>query len=122
MFDVVVEQEISAAHQLKGYQGKCENLHGHNWKVRLEVTVRELDEIGLAIDFVELKAMLKEMLDEYDHKMLNDLPEFSGMNPTSENLARLLYAKCREKIKARKIQIKDVTVWESPRSFIRYYE
>ncbi len=122
MYDVVVEQEISAAHQLKGYQGKCENLHGHNWKVRLEVTASELNEIGLAVDFVELKAMLKEVLEAYDHSMLNDLPEFSGINPTSENLARLLYGQCREKIKDRKLQMKAVTVWESPRSFTRYYE
>jgi 6-pyruvoyltetrahydropterin/6-carboxytetrahydropterin synthase len=124
MFEVVVEQEISAGHQLRGYQGKCENCHGHNWQVRLEVLTPVLDALGLAIDFGILKSVLKGILESYDHRMLNELPEFAAQNPTSENLAKVIYG--RAKADLARIQpvvtIKCVVVWESPRAFVRYYE
>jgi len=122
MYDVVVEQEISSAHQLRGYQGKCENFHGHNWKIRLEVTRDCVDEIGLAVDFAELKKILNSVLEKYDHVMLNELPEFSQTNPTSENLARIVFQQCKEALADFQIKMKAVTVWESSKAFVRYYE
>jgi 6-pyruvoyltetrahydropterin/6-carboxytetrahydropterin synthase len=124
MFDIVVEQEISAGHQLRGYRGKCENCHGHNWKISLEVSAPEVDELGLGIDFTVLKKILGDILEDYDHTMLNELPDFSQENPTSENLARVIYRRCRERLQAMaaKVALKAVLVWESPRAFVRYYE
>jgi len=124
MFEIVVEQEISAGHQLRGYRGKCENCHGHNWKIRLEVTTPEVDELGLGIDFNVLKKLLNDILEAYDHTMLNELPEFSVQNPTSENLARVIYGHARARLEAMqaRVKLKTVLVWESPRSFVRYYE
>jgi 6-pyruvoyltetrahydropterin/6-carboxytetrahydropterin synthase len=124
MFDIVVEQEISAGHQLRGYRGKCENCHGHNWKIRLEVSAAEVDELGLGIDFTVLKKLLGDLLEAYDHTMLNDLPEFAQENPTSENLARVLYRQARQRLQILKtrVTLKAVWVWESPRAFVRYYE
>jgi 6-pyruvoyltetrahydropterin/6-carboxytetrahydropterin synthase len=126
MFDIAVEQEISAGHQLRGYRGKCENCHGHNWKIRLEVSVPDLDELGLGIDFTVLKKVLGDILEVYDHTMLNELPEFSRDNPTSENLARVIYRQARQQLQAMQVQVqvtlKTVLVWESPRAFVRYYE
>lgn len=123
MFDVVIEQEIAAAHQLRGYQGKCENFHGHNWRVRLEVSAEQQDDCGLAIDFGILKEKLKTILEKYDHTMLNELEEFKTINPTSENLAKTIYAECKVALAGyNRITMKTVSVWESPRSFVRYYE
>lgn len=123
MFDVVIEDEISAAHQLRGYEGKCENYHGHNWKIRLEVQAAKQDECGLAIDFGILKKLLATILEKYDHTMLNDLPDFQNINPTSENLAKVIYQACQKELRRYEaIKIKQICVWESPRSFVRYYE
>jgi 6-pyruvoyltetrahydropterin/6-carboxytetrahydropterin synthase len=122
MFDIAVEMEMAAAHRLRAYQGKCENLHGHNWKVRIEVSTPDLDEGGLGLDFTHLKNALKAILEEYDHKCLNDLPEFQAANPTSENLARNIYRKMGESLRIFPVKMKTVLVWESDRAFVRYYE
>ncbi|MCK5242476.1 6-carboxytetrahydropterin synthase QueD [bacterium] len=122
MYDIIIEQEISSGHKLRGYQGKCENVHGHNWKIRLEVSRPELDDSGLAIDFNDLKKILQGILEKYDHRMLNDLPEFAKTNPTSENLARIIYQECKTAIVTLPIQMIAVTVWESSKASIRYYE
>lgn len=124
MYDVVIDEDISASHRLTGYQGGCENLHGHNWRVRLEVSAEELDRLGLAVDFTVLKDLLHDIIQAYDHTYLNELPDFAGLNPTSENLARIVYQRCRSRLQAldRRLAIKSVGVWESSRTFVRYYE
>lgn len=124
MYDLAVELTLSAGHQLRGYRGKCEKCHGHNWKIRLEVSAESLDAVGLVVDFGELKAILQEVTAGYDHVMLNDLPEFADQNPTSENLARVIYQRCRERIQAlqRPVRIAGVVVWESEGSSVRYHE
>jgi 6-pyruvoyltetrahydropterin/6-carboxytetrahydropterin synthase len=124
VFDLTVEHTISAGHQLREYHGKCERCHGHNWRIRLEITVAELDPIGLGVDFNALKALLSEAVAGYDHVMLNELPEFGAQNPTSENLARNIYRACREKLKVLNpaAAVKGVTVWESPGAGARYHE
>lgn len=115
-----VETHFSAAHQLRHYKGKCENLHGHNWRVRLTVCGAALNKTGLLIDFGDLKAMLAEGIDRLDHANLNEVPPFDGeVNPTSENLARII----AEDIEARlpdHVRVDAVTVWESDKCSATY--
>ena len=92
MFELTVKAEFEAAHQINGYNGKCQRLHGHNWSVEALVEGYELDELGMLIDFKILKAELNKVLDELDHRYLNELPIFSkGTNPTAENLAKYIF-------------------------------
>src|ERR1044072_3092067 len=92
MYEVMVESEFSAAHALRGYQGKCENLHGHNWKVEVYVRGKELDSIGLLVDFKELKIVTKRVMNYLDHQNLNEITPFDNeMNPSSENIARFIF-------------------------------
>jgi 6-pyruvoyltetrahydropterin/6-carboxytetrahydropterin synthase len=122
MYILTVEDSFSSAHQLNGYKGKCENLHGHNWKVVLSVRGVLLDKTGLLIDFHDLKAMLREVITGLDHKNLNDLAQFSTINPSSENIAAFICGAISEKL-ARKeadVQIDSVVVWESDTSRCTY--
>lgn len=121
MFELTVEDTFDAAHQLKGYEGPCENLHGHTWKVRVVVSGRKLNKLGMLLDFKEIKTALKRVLSGLDHRNLNDLPDFKKANPTSENVAVKIYREMSSKI-GKKAKLKKVTVFESPvtcASFIR---
>ena len=123
MYLLTVEGSFSSAHQLRGYRGKCENLHGHNWKVVLGVRGEELDEIGLLIDFNELKSILRGILDGLDHKNINDIPYFSSQNPSSENIARFISDQFTAGLEARShenVILDSVTVWESETSRCTY--
>lgn len=119
MYILTIEDYISAAHQLKGYKGKCENIHGHNWKVELSVCGEKLNEIGLLIDFHDLKDILKKVISQFDHKNLNDTEAFAHQNPSSELLSKIIYEKAGELLKKYSelnntdISIYSVTVWES---------
>lgn len=119
MYILTIEDYISAAHQLKGYKGKCENIHGHNWKVEVSVYGHKLNDIGILIDFHDLKDMLKTVLQEFDHKNLNDIREFAHQNPSSELLSKIIYQKIEKMLKqysqnhAPNINVLSVTVWES---------
>jgi 6-pyruvoyltetrahydropterin/6-carboxytetrahydropterin synthase len=119
MYTLTVEGNFSSAHQLRGYRGKCENLHGHNWKVVLSVRGEELDSTGLLIDFTELKSMLRDIIEELDHRNINDIPCFTQQNPSSENIARYIAEQFASSLRARghaKISMDSVTVWESDTS------
>jgi len=116
MFSVKVELEFSAAHNLRGYKGKCEELHGHNWKVQVVAAKDKLDNSGMLIDFRLLKSALKRALDELDHRYLNKIPYFKKENPTSENIARYIFLRLKRRIP----QIKEVTVWESEKCAATY--
>jgi len=118
MYSIKVELSFSSAHNLRGYKGKCESLHGHNWKVEAVVKSSTLDKCGMVMDFKVLKSALKEILEELDHKYLNDNPYFKKINPTSENIARFLYKRLKAKIK----KLSAVTVWESENASATYYE
>ena len=109
MYKIKVESDFSAAHNLRGYKGKCEELHGHNWKVEAEVKAKILDKDGLALDFKILKERLNSVLEVLDHKYLNEVPYFKKNNPTSENIAKYIY----DKLAAYNLQLTAVTVWES---------
>ena len=116
--EVYREVQFSSAHRLRNYHGKCENLHGHNWRVRLFVTRPELDETGFVMDHKVLDAVLKEIMELLDHKDLNSLKEFETVNPTAENIALLVFRLAEEKISAidSTVKVSKVCVWESDKS------
>ena len=122
MFELMVETTFSAAHQLKGYKGKCERLHGHNWKVQVHVIAEKLNEIDIAIDFHELKSLTNEVVSALDHCILNEIFPFTEKNPSSENIAKWVYDSLRKKIENETIQLSAVTVWESENASATYYE
>jgi 6-pyruvoyltetrahydropterin/6-carboxytetrahydropterin synthase len=122
MFELMVETTFSAAHQLKGYKGKCERLHGHNWKVQVHVIAEKLNEIDIAIDFHEMKSLTNEVVSALDHSILNEIFPFTEKNPSSENIAKWVYDSLRKKIQDEAIQLSAVTVWESENASATYYE
>ena len=121
MYKLSVTDSFSAAHRLCGYEGACSNLHGHNWTVRVALTAQKLDDIGMAMDFGHIKALLKEITDELDHAYLNDLPGFKDINPTSENLARHIFERMQKSLADPTIQVAEVEICESPSSSVVYY-
>jgi 6-pyruvoyltetrahydropterin/6-carboxytetrahydropterin synthase len=122
MFELTVETTFSAAHQLKGYMGKCERLHGHNWKVQVHVIAEKLNEIDIAMDFHDLKRLTNEVVSTLDHTILNEIFPFTEKNPSSENIAKWVYDSLRKKIPEQTIQLSAVTVWESEDASATYYE
>lgn len=122
MYELMIESRFAAAHQLRGYKGRCENLHGHNWKVQVAVSADRLNEIGLAMDFGDLKAITNEIVSTLDHGMLNNVFPFTEINPSSENIAKWLYESLKKRIDAEDIEVSSVTVWESERASATYYE
>jgi len=112
MYELSVTEHFDAAHYLRGYQGKCERLHGHRFEVTLRVRAAELDATGLAYDFIELKRHLKAILERFDHSCLNDMPPFDRINPSSENIAATIYNDIRERLVG--ISVASVQVCESP--------
>ncbi|MGE5307510.1 MAG: 6-carboxytetrahydropterin synthase QueD [Deltaproteobacteria bacterium] len=109
MYSVSVITHFSSAHNLRGYKGKCESLHGHNWKVEAEARSRTLDKTGMVMDFHLLKDQLRGVLDGLDHKYLNSLPPFKETNPTSENIARYIFTQLKKKVPG----LSSVVVWEN---------
>lgn len=122
MYELMVETGFSAAHQLRGYMGKCEHMHGHNWTVRVHVTAERLNEIDVAVDFHELKRLTEETIAPLDHSFLNDLFPFTERNPSSENVARWIYDVLKKKINSQQLRLSAVTVWESDTASATYYE
>jgi 6-pyruvoyltetrahydropterin/6-carboxytetrahydropterin synthase len=122
MYEVTIEASFSAAHSLRNYRGRCEDLHGHNWKVEVTVVSDDLDEIGLAIDFKILKEKTRAIIDQLDHHHLNELSPFAQRNPSSENIARYLFEQLKEDLKGERVRLSKVTVWESEGSKATYYE
>ena len=120
MYEICVEKHFDAAHFLRGYRGKCEALHGHRFKVVARVRASELDDIGIACDFAEIKQYLADILTRFDHTCLNDVPPFNEKNPSSENIAVSIYDELRQKIAAAPISIACVEVWESPHTWVVY--
>lgn len=122
MFEIEIDRSFSAAHQLRGYDGDCRKLHGHNYKVTVVVRSNELDEVGIALDFKKLKRELDSLLETYDHTNLSELPEFREINPTSENLARIIFRKMGEKMNSGAIRVHRVRIGESDHSAVTYFE
>lgn len=123
MYELSIEDFFSAAHNLINYNGDCEQLHGHNWKVRVVVQTNKLNPEGLGIDFRELKKKLNETLSLFDHKYLNDLEAFQHDNPSTENISRFIYMNLKEKLKKYKdIQLKKIISWEEVGASAAFYE
>jgi 6-pyruvoyltetrahydropterin/6-carboxytetrahydropterin synthase len=114
VYELLIEAEFSAAHRLREYDGACEKLHGHNWRVEMAVVGEKLNNLGMIMDFSDLKIVLGCALDAYDHTYLNDLDCFKDQNPTTENLSRLIFEGCTPQM-PEGVRVKSVTVWESPR-------
>jgi 6-pyruvoyltetrahydropterin/6-carboxytetrahydropterin synthase len=125
MFEVTVEDTFAAGHYLRNYKGKCENPHGHNYRVRVTLAGRELDQAGLLLDFKDLKRVMKPVIDYLDHRMMNDLEPFTTLNPSAENLAKYFFDQTNERLKQLtngRVEIKRVTIWETDTSIATYYE
>ena len=120
MYQIAVEQHFDAAHFLRGYQGKCEALHGHRFRVVVKIGASRVDEIGLAYDFTVLKQQLGDILSRFDHTCLNDVPPFDKINPSSENIATTIYNELRPKLAEAPVSLSCVEVWESPQSGVAY--
>lgn len=122
MYELKIITDFSAAHRLENFYGKCEALHGHNWKVEVFLLGNRLDDAGLVKDFGVVKARAREVLAELDHRYLNELPAFQKQNPSSENLARYLYERLASALNGEGIRVSRVSVWESDTSCASYFE
>ncbi|MDY0088318.1 MAG: 6-carboxytetrahydropterin synthase QueD [Coriobacteriia bacterium] len=119
MYELSVKSHFDAAHSLLGYPGECRELHGHTWDVEVTVRGAELDEIGIVYDFKQLKDDLGHVLERYDHAYLNEVSPFDQINPTAENLARVIFEALSATV-GDSVDVAEVSVWESPIARIRY--
>ena len=122
MYEVIVIVKFSAAHQLRGYDGKYENLHGHNWTATVIVQAQELDAMEVGIDFVMLKKKTEEILARIDYKNINEVPPFDKLNPSAENIARWLFQNLAQEINTEKVKVRRVQVNEFEHSGAAYME
>ncbi|HEX3744051.1 MAG TPA: 6-carboxytetrahydropterin synthase QueD [Bryobacteraceae bacterium] len=121
MFEVTIEETFAAGHALRNYRGKCENVHGHNYRCQVTLEGAELDEIGLLVDFVELKRTVHSVLDRLDHQWLNEFPPFDVLNPSAENMARYIFQQVAEGLKTRDgVKLALVKLWETDTAFATY--
>ncbi|HEV2419516.1 MAG TPA: 6-carboxytetrahydropterin synthase QueD [Terriglobia bacterium] len=120
MFEVSVEYTFAAGHALRNYKGKCENVHGHNYRVQVTVEGEKLNEAGLLVDFADLKAAIRSLVDRLDHQFLNDLEPFNQVNPSAENLAKHLSDGISPRIEGQGARLRAVTVWETDTSSATY--
>lgn len=121
MYRVSIERHFDAAHYLREYNGKCENLHGHRYKVVANLNTNILDEIGLAYDFTVLKKSIDEILERFDHTCLNDIEPFTSINPSSENIASTIYNELKIRLHEQVAEIESIEVWESPDAWVTYF-
>ena len=122
MYELRIIGEFSSAHKLRDYEGKCENLHGHNWKVEVFVEAEKTDKSGLVIDFKILKEKLNSITSEIDHCYINDLKYFQEHNPTSENIAEYIFKKMDISLKEYPVRLKKITVWENEKQSASYLD
>ena len=122
MYEIRTEASFSAAHHLRDYAGPCENVHGHNWLVRATVRCRELNEMGIGIDFRTLKAALSAILAELDHTYLNQVLGETGLNPSSENIARYVFGKLQQAVEGEQCTVGRIEVFETPGNSAAYFE
>ena len=115
MFEVAVEQSFASAHALRNYKGRCENVHGHNWKVRVVIEGEKLDATGMLVDFLDVKSFMGEILDRIDHQFLNEIPPFDVINPSAENIAEYFYQQMTGRLAETPVpvRIREVKIWET---------
>jgi 6-pyruvoyltetrahydropterin/6-carboxytetrahydropterin synthase len=123
MYEVTVEDSFAAGHYLRNYRGKCENPHGHNYKVRVTLAGEQLDKAGLLIDFKDLRDVMKQVIDRLDHRMLNDLEPFTVLNPSAENLAKYFFDEANGRLRSTtngRVGVKMVTIFETDTTTATY--
>jgi len=124
MFEVSVEETFAAGHALRNYKGKCENVHGHNYRIRVTMEGDRLNSIGLLIDFIELKRVMRKTIEYLDHKFINDVPPFDVENPSAENIAKFFYEEIAAGMKLHETEnepkLAEVRVWETDTSIASY--
>ena len=121
MYELTVRAHFSSAHRLREYDGNCERLHGHNWAVDVVVAADALDELGMVCDFRVVKGVIADVVDQFDHRLLNDVPPFDAINPTTEHIARHLYGEIAKRLPEGVRPVR-VTAWESEGSGATYHE
>lgn len=121
MFEISVDYSFAAGHALRGYKGKCENVHGHNYKVQVTVAGEKLNSTGLLMDFVDLRGAIKKLAERLDHQFLNDLPPFDRLNPSAENMAKYFCDELEPQVSPHGIRIKSVKIWETDTTTATYF-
>lgn len=114
--------DFAAAHLLRGYEGACSRLHGHNWKVEVEVVATALDAIGMGVDFKVIKAATRDVIGRLDHYNLNEIAPFDRINPTAENIAAWLYGELSKALNTDTVTVRAITLWETDRACVTYTE
>jgi 6-pyruvoyltetrahydropterin/6-carboxytetrahydropterin synthase len=125
MYEVTVEDSFAAGHYLRNYKGKCENPHGHNYKIRVTLAGKDLDKAGLLLDFKDLREVMKHVIERLDHRMINDVAPFTELNPSAENLAKYFYDETNSRLRqvtSGRVHVKDVTVFETDSTTAKYSE
>lgn len=122
IYTLKVLADFASAHTLRDYPGACSRMHGHNWKIEAEVQATQLNEIGMAIDFKEIKREVRAIADELDHRYLNELAPFQEINPTAENIARYFFQRLAQRLNNEQVQVSALTIWETDRACVRYTE
>ena len=122
MFVLKIVTDFASAHSLRNYPGDCSRLHGHNWQVEVSVCSQVLDDNGIAIDFREIKKQTKLVIKRVDHQYLNEIEPFDVLNPTAENIAKYFFDEVGFLINNENVKVKDVVIWETPRSAVTYSE
>ena len=120
MFVLKIVTDFAAAHSLRNYPGDCSRLHGHNWQVEVSVAAKTLDETGIAIDFRDIKKQTKTVAKRLDHQYLNEISPFDELNPTAEHIAKYFYEELSKLVNNKTVNIKKVTIWETPRASVTY--
>lgn len=124
MYEVSVEETFAAGHSLRGYRGKCENIHGHNYRLRVVVEGEQVDSIGLLVDFSDLKRIMREAIEKLDHQFLNEVPPFDKVNPSAENMAHYFYKEITRELKGgsreNPVRVAEVKIWETDTAIATY--
>lgn len=121
-YTMKIVTDFAAAHLLRNYEGPCNRLHGHNWKVEVQVVAHDLDEVGMGLDFKYIKEATRNVIGELDHRNLNDIPPFDTVNPTAENISAFLYQQLGQRLNNARIKVDAVTLWETERACVTYTE
>jgi 6-pyruvoyltetrahydropterin/6-carboxytetrahydropterin synthase len=121
-YTLKIVTDFASAHTLRDYPGDCSRMHGHNWKVEAEVVAKQLDGVGMGVDFKVIKQATRDICRQLDHRYLNDLEPFKTINPTAENIAAYLYKELSDQINGPQVQVSAVTLWETERACVRYTE
>ncbi|BAW80097.1 6-pyruvoyl tetrahydrobiopterin synthase [Candidatus Nitrosoglobus terrae] len=122
IYTLKILTDFASAHSLRNYPGECQRMHGHNWKLEVEVTAQVLDQQGMAMDFKTVKGHARALCAQLDHRYLNEIPPFDRINPTAENLAAFFYHSLSKKINNGQVRVSAITLWETERACVRYTE